>query len=400
MSIKVMSWYWDHSKQEGHKLLLLLALADWANEDGECFPSMGGLAKRSRRDKRSVQRTIKELEASGEILVYQGMGKGQDGQRSPLYYLLKYRHANSIHIPPMIIEAAQYYREQSRKQGKKGIEVRKAQAALLDQQEGVTPVTPPTGDVDVTPTGDASDTPTGDVDVTQIRQLDPSLDPSEKREGESLDPLTSKSDPSPTPQPPPAQLATPMIELAEKVAEATSYDPPKPSKPAVSVKPARQQAPLPESIHFDGRKFKGGFIPAGKGATAVEVYYEAFSIRDNDARLTEPNEEDLTNLCPDLDRLRTAVTAYRRSGNYRKGNLQLILDWYNGGVPSHKPTTYANGAAKPATATADLTFKQWLLKQYHTNVVAAIIRGTSKTERDLRNEYEQWITTGVGQRTS
>lgn len=212
------------------------------------------------------------------------------------------------------------------------------------------------------------------------------------KKGENPESRSGESTPPTTPPPAPALAVAPTIALAEKVAEATSYDPPEPSKPTVSVKPARQQAPLPESPHFDGRKFVKGFIPAGKGATAVEVYYEAFSIRDNDARLTEPNEEDLINLCPDLDRLRTAVTAYRRSGNYRKGNLQLILDWYNGGVPSHKPTTYANGAAKPATATAlaDMKLKDWLLKFYNVNHLPTVIDLTGKTEKELRDEFKQW----------
>lgn len=153
-------------------------------------------------------------------------------------------------------------------------------------------------------------------------------------------PVTRSGNPSPqptTPQPPPAPLATPLIDRAVAVAESESFDGPKPAvngavKPTGSRKP---QVPVPPSPHYDGRKFKKGFIPSGTGATAVEVYYEAFSIRDNDARLTEPNEEDLIRECPNLDQLRAVVTAYRRRSNYRKGNVQLILDWYQGGIPDH-----------------------------------------------------------------
>jgi len=142
MSIKAMTWYWEHSKQEGHKLLLLLALADWSDDEGECYPSVKRLAQRIRRNRRTAQRAINELEKEGELLIHQGMGKGQEGRRSSLYYLLKYRNALSIDIPPMLVEAAHHYRAKSRKQGMKGAEVRKAQAALLDDKSRVTP-TPP-----------------------------------------------------------------------------------------------------------------------------------------------------------------------------------------------------------------------------------------------------------------
>lgn len=217
--------------------------------------------------------------------------------------------------------------------------------------------------------------------------------------GENLDPPIGNSPAQTTPPLPPAPLATPMIERAEQVAEAESFDGPKTTAPMSRT--AKATIIIPASPHYDGRKFKKGLIPAGKGTTAVEVYYEAFAINMSDTRLTEPGEDDLMRECPDLDRLRTVVTAYRRS-SYRKGHIQLILDWYNGGVPSHKPgTTYANGTqgvpAKPAST--DLTFKQFLLKQYHTDVAAAIIRGTNKTEKELRDEYNQWLT-GVGRPTN
>lgn len=174
-----------------------------------------------------------------------------------------------------------------------------------------------------------------------------------------------ESIPSTTPQPAPAPLATPLIDRAVAVAEAENYDLPKPSKVS-SVKPAKPKATVPDSVHYDGRKFQKGFIPASRGTTAVEVYYEAFSIRDNDARLTEPNEEDLINQCPDLNKLRTVVTAYRRS-NYRKGNVQLILDWYRdgipvrGGTPAKKgPTNATNPNPQPAAAVHEPAADNWL----------------------------------------
>ncbi len=171
MSIKAMTWYWDNSAQDGHKLLLLLALADWSNDEGECYPRVGRLAQRSRRKRRATQRAINELETDGEILVHPGMGKGPEGKRSSLYYLLKYRASLGLEVPPMFVEAAKHYREKSRKQGLQGFEVRKLQARLLEDAPGVSPSTP---------VGVSSTTPVrGVVQYTQIRHVDPSgIDPS------------------------------------------------------------------------------------------------------------------------------------------------------------------------------------------------------------------------------
>lgn len=134
---------------------------------------------------------------------------------------------------------------------------------------------------------------------------------------------------------PPPSLIDRAIELADKEtfdpppSIPRELGPPKPSSPPSSKpKPKPKPATTPRC---DGRKFQGGYIPAGTGTTPVEVYYESFSI--NEAKLSAPNEDDLTSACPDLDRLRSVLTAYRRS-NYRKGNVQLILDWYRDGVPA------------------------------------------------------------------
>ncbi len=190
MSIKVMSWYWEHSDQDGHRLLALLALSDWCTDEGECYPSIKALAQRIRRDERSAQRVVSDLEGDGELVVYPGMGKGAEGRRSPLYYLIKYRESRGLHVEPMIAEVAKHYRQIDKKNGRKGLQVRKAQALL----SGDTDVTP-TGDTDVTPTGDTDVTPTGDTDVTLIRHIDPSY-------------RSVSIDPSPRVDPPPPILVT------------------------------------------------------------------------------------------------------------------------------------------------------------------------------------------------
>ena len=72
MSIKVMSYIWDHPIVDGPKgseLLLLLAIADHAADDGYCWPTIGILAAKIRMTERSVMRFVQALEKRGELYV-------------------------------------------------------------------------------------------------------------------------------------------------------------------------------------------------------------------------------------------------------------------------------------------------------------------------------------------
>ena len=69
MSIKVMSHVWEHSQSKGTELLLLLAIADHAADDGYCWPNLETLAGKIRMATRTVRRCVKELEACGELYV-------------------------------------------------------------------------------------------------------------------------------------------------------------------------------------------------------------------------------------------------------------------------------------------------------------------------------------------
>jgi hypothetical protein len=62
-----MTHVWDHSPLEGGALLILLALADRADDDGFCWPSVSYLAAKARLSERQVKRILKELVANGEI---------------------------------------------------------------------------------------------------------------------------------------------------------------------------------------------------------------------------------------------------------------------------------------------------------------------------------------------
>lgn len=80
MSVKTMSRVWDYSTSSGSSLLLLLALADYCNEDDICWPGLDKLHLKARISKRQVQRTLTTLEQRGEIYARSGDGRGNTSQ--------------------------------------------------------------------------------------------------------------------------------------------------------------------------------------------------------------------------------------------------------------------------------------------------------------------------------
>jgi len=75
MSNKEQDRVWEHSKQKGADLVVMLALANRANDSGICWPSQDELAARARVNRRTAQRIVDRLIASGEIAVLDRPGK-------------------------------------------------------------------------------------------------------------------------------------------------------------------------------------------------------------------------------------------------------------------------------------------------------------------------------------
>lgn len=67
MSVHVSSAVWKYAPLSGTRLLVLLALADWANDQGTCWPSVASIADRCRIDARRARRILRELEHEGLI---------------------------------------------------------------------------------------------------------------------------------------------------------------------------------------------------------------------------------------------------------------------------------------------------------------------------------------------
>ncbi|HEY7823361.1 MAG TPA: helix-turn-helix domain-containing protein, partial [Acidimicrobiia bacterium] len=67
MSLEAMNWAWEQPVAKSTNKLVLLALADHANADGECWPSMKRIAERSDISPRQVSRAINELVELGLV---------------------------------------------------------------------------------------------------------------------------------------------------------------------------------------------------------------------------------------------------------------------------------------------------------------------------------------------
>jgi hypothetical protein len=77
VSIRVMNAVWEHSAQTGSALLMLLALADFADDAGSAFPSVARLAKKTRITERQAWSLIRKLKMKGELAIDVGGGRGR-----------------------------------------------------------------------------------------------------------------------------------------------------------------------------------------------------------------------------------------------------------------------------------------------------------------------------------
>ena len=80
MSIKVLSKVWEHYPGDSSvALLALLALADWSDDQGRSFPSIGAIALKCRTGRRQAQRNINSLIEDGLVSVIGNINGGKPG---------------------------------------------------------------------------------------------------------------------------------------------------------------------------------------------------------------------------------------------------------------------------------------------------------------------------------
>lgn len=69
-----MARVWEFSKNKGNDLLMLLAIADFADDDGRAYPSVSTLAEKCRMKPRNASAILSALRASGELDVRMNEG--------------------------------------------------------------------------------------------------------------------------------------------------------------------------------------------------------------------------------------------------------------------------------------------------------------------------------------
>ena len=74
-----MTLVWDSYPNGGTELLAMLALADWSDDEGRCFPSIKSIAKKIRLKERQVQRTVNQLINEGFVTILSNKFGGAPG---------------------------------------------------------------------------------------------------------------------------------------------------------------------------------------------------------------------------------------------------------------------------------------------------------------------------------
>lgn len=88
MSVRAMSWAWSTPTDTPSERLVLLALADHAGEDGECWPGSASLAAKTGLSEGSVRRYITRLDERG-ILEKVERRRRKDGTLGTWIYRLR-----------------------------------------------------------------------------------------------------------------------------------------------------------------------------------------------------------------------------------------------------------------------------------------------------------------------
>lgn len=101
MSIEVMNWAWKLKLSSTQKIVLV-ALADRANDDWECWPGQQSLAEKCSLSERGVRKALIELEELGYLRVEH---RNRGSQKTNLYRLVEHpeppeRGAGGSGVPP------------------------------------------------------------------------------------------------------------------------------------------------------------------------------------------------------------------------------------------------------------------------------------------------------------
>jgi len=118
VSVRASTWAWSLEEVMGSEALVLLALADQANDEGLCWPSQEKLAPKARQSVSTLRRSLRSLEKMGLLTTI--TRSSTRGRRSNLYLLhigakpdLSMRSAKAVNLGEDAAQACQMLEEAS-----------------------------------------------------------------------------------------------------------------------------------------------------------------------------------------------------------------------------------------------------------------------------------------------
>lgn len=118
MSVRASTWAWSLEEVMGSEALVLLALADQANDEGLCWPSQEKLAPKARQSVSTLRRSLRSLEKMGLLTTI--TRSSTRGRRSNLYLLhigakpdLSMRSARTVNLGEEDAQACEMLEEAS-----------------------------------------------------------------------------------------------------------------------------------------------------------------------------------------------------------------------------------------------------------------------------------------------
>ena len=378
MSVRITRAVWEHSKQAGSNLLILLAIADMADDDGRCWPGHDTLADACRVTRRSIINSLNQVEQSGELYIDHSRGR----MRSNTYFITVNIDAATLatlfqkHLG-MAEEAALETATHHLSRCEVKSENVKPASHFTQSKNSSENVKFDTENVKFDTENVKFEVEKCEVDFTRsvLIRNDPPIDPlgDTERPPETVSStvLNTKTEteiqvvedtlvPEKTVRITRAQILDARAKQIKESLPAGIEDPP--SKIELRLRAAQSNLPnVPtltkakpqvDKTYIKQKLTDDGHIPAGTGTNAVEIYYERFSAYNTDARLTAPQQDDLVRGCTDLAKLRAVVEEYSRRP-YKARNIKLILDWYSKGIQengngSNRPNSTQSNQHRPA----------------------------------------------------
>lgn len=124
MSVRASTWAWSLEEVMGSEALVLLALADQANDEGFCWPAQQKLAPKARQSVSTLRRSLRSLEKMGLLTTI--TRSSTRGRRSNIYLLhigakpdLSMKSARAVNLGEDAAQACQMLEEAEEASGAK-----------------------------------------------------------------------------------------------------------------------------------------------------------------------------------------------------------------------------------------------------------------------------------------